>query len=279
MKLAKIPISEIEVFIERERNSEIHEMQHAHIEKFGQIQPIKVAVNKNKQGKKYLLVYGQGRVESAKSLGQREIEAIIDERLTEVEHIEQWFTENNSRRDLSPYDTARILVEERDAGTSLQELANRFRLSTGYASHMIKIFKKGSHKLKSRLSKKTKHKRKTDKKELKMNQAAVIVSAFDDHKDQDAVVDTIEEMGITSTREIRTVVKKAKELKKEKEKEVSTDNLIRSIRTIEDDLKNTSDKYYAFFNRKELLRKAYETLCDDKFFLKIAEENKLSSLI
>lgn len=272
MRVAKILVDEIEPLIERGRDKERHKMQQAHIQGYGQIQPIKVTLNKNKTGKKYVLVYGQGRLESIKTLGHKEIDAIIDDKMTEVEHIEQWFTENNSRRDLTPYDIARILHEEKEAGASLQVLSDRFRLSPGYISGIIKVIKKGSLKLKGKISKTTKYKRKTNPKEIRMNQAVEIASAFDEHSKQDAIVDALEEMGITTTTGVRVAINKAKEL--EKSSGVTTDNLIKSLTNIEDDLKNRTEEYYKLFTQKEELRKAYEALTNDQFFLTLAKENK-----
>ena len=276
MKVLKIPITEIDVLISRGRNEETHQLQADHIKKFGLIHPIKVALNRDKNGKKYKLVYGQGRLESAKRLEFKEIDAILNEQLSPVEHIEQWFTENNSRMALSPYDAGRILAEERDAGASLQKLSDKYKLSCGYISLAIKVIKKGSPKLKSKISKQAKYKRKEKENELRMNNAGEIVSAFDDHASQDTIVDTIEKLNVSSAKDIREIIKVGKKIKKEEGQIASTDDLIRSIKSIEVDLKKSSEEHLALFNQQDVLRKVFKVLCNDDFFMRLVEENSIS---
>ena len=71
----------------------------------GQEQPILLS----KEGEKLVLVYGNGRLESAKKLGWDKIRADIKEGLTETQKMLLIFSENNEREHVSPFFTARVL--------------------------------------------------------------------------------------------------------------------------------------------------------------------------
>jgi len=66
---------------------------------YGQISPIVIS-------KKNLLIAGERRLEAAKRLGWRTINAIISERSSELERLELEVEENLQRRDFTPDEVA-----------------------------------------------------------------------------------------------------------------------------------------------------------------------------
>ena len=55
-------------------------------------------------------------------------------------------------------------------------------------------------------------------------------------------------------------------------------NNITKFRNIKIELKETTDKYYAIFNQKELLQKAYNKIVKNKTLKKMAQKHQLALL-
>src|SRR5258708_6093985 len=85
----------------------------ASMAKEGQLQSILLS----KEGDQLLLVYGNGRLESAKKLGWEKIRADVKEGLTESQKLVITLAENEEREDASPFYTAdlynRIMAVEK----------------------------------------------------------------------------------------------------------------------------------------------------------------------
>ena len=270
MHIKNILISNVDILIPRERNAERHEWQASHIAKYGQLHPIKVIPNPRKNGKKYLLVYGQGRLESAAHLGKKKIETTIDHEMSYIEAVEQWFTENVVRRELTAYDKAKVLKQLHDIGISIRDLAKRFCISPAYTKMLLRVFEKGSPKIHEQLQVKGPRK-------IQMAHAVRIVGSFDNFNDQEAIVRTLRKLGIHSQKTVEIIIEKAKNLKYTDTK-ISTEKLIKALRNIEIELRDKTDKYYTIFHQKELLEKAYTKLVKDKQFRKLAHVNQIALL-
>jgi len=80
------------------------------LRRYGQISPIVIS-------KKNLLIAGERRLEAAKRLGWRTINAVISERSGELERLELEVEENMQRRDFTPEEAA-------DASRKLYRLRN-----------------------------------------------------------------------------------------------------------------------------------------------------------
>src|SRR5262249_45569126 len=72
--------------------------------KEGQLQNILLS----KEGEKLVLVYGHGRLQSAKKLGWEKLRAEVKEGQTETQKLLMTLAENSDREDVSPFYTARL---------------------------------------------------------------------------------------------------------------------------------------------------------------------------
>ncbi len=201
-------------------------------------------------------------------LGKKKISAIIDHEMSYIEAVEQWFTENIVRRELTTYDKAKILKKMHDIGVGLNELTKRFCITPNYARMLLKFIEKGSPRI---------HKQIEKGKRLPMYQALRIVDSFDNFSDQEAIARALAKLGIRSQKAIKTVIDKAKQMK-HAETKISTEKLIKALHSIKSGLKNTTDKYYATFNQNEILQKAYTKLTKNRDFKKLASKHQLALL-
>ena len=155
-----IPVDRIRVLNPRVRDSKkFLEIQDS-IRKVGLKQPIKVSRAKGANGEaKYNLVYGQGRLEAFKALGQKEIPAIVTD-LSEQDSLILSLVENVARRQPRPAELFRAigkLVEDgypdaeigRKIGYSAQHVAKIRRLLTAGEERLLTAVETGRMPLKA----------------------------------------------------------------------------------------------------------------------------------
>lgn len=120
------------------------------IEAAGKVeQAIKV---REKGDGRFFLIIGSRRLAAVRKLGWTEIPAIIepaikdDAQALQVAVIDN-VTENLSRKNLSPYETARAFNTLRETGVKLAEMQKLTGYSQAYISNMVTIFTKISPKI------------------------------------------------------------------------------------------------------------------------------------
>src|SRR5260370_26880388 len=100
---ASVPIAQITVPEDaRPHTQEDIDSRAASMAREGQLENILLS----REGERLVLVYGHGRLESAKKLGWDKIRADIKEGLTETQKLLMILAENNEREDASPFFTA-----------------------------------------------------------------------------------------------------------------------------------------------------------------------------
>ncbi|MBD1577667.1 ParB/RepB/Spo0J family partition protein [Vibrio sp. S11_S32] len=111
----------------------------------GNIQPILIRPHPESLGR-YMLVYGEGRWLSHKSLGYNQIKALITTENDRNKLLNLQFVENVGRTDMSRLDEANALVQIQHASVAGEQLtqtdlAKVFGLKKSYVSRLIKLSK------------------------------------------------------------------------------------------------------------------------------------------
>lgn len=270
-QVKEINVSDIDVFIPRSRDAERHKWLLDSIMDLGLKDPI--AVTKDKITHKYRLVYGQGRLEAYKKAGQQSIPALVLD-LDESECYENWFTENRMRRSLNPLDQANIMKADRDRGDSLEEIARKYKVSTGYASSMISLMKRASPELKKRLSKAAKFKSAEHKSAITTGKASEITSAFPEHGDQDAIIEAMDDLKVKTTNEIRTVLRKSRQIKT-RGKPLTAQSIIKSINRMKADLASVNEWILTRTERVAQLKSIVQSLLRDTDLTRLLQKHKI----
>jgi ParB/RepB/Spo0J family partition protein len=123
-----VPVSQITVPADvRVHTQEDIDSRAASMAREGQAQPILLS----KEGEKLVLVYGNGRLESAKKLGWEKIRADVKEGLSETQKLMLTLAENEERENASPFYTAglyqRIMVAKSLSPEQLPDYLNKAR--------------------------------------------------------------------------------------------------------------------------------------------------------
>jgi ParB family chromosome partitioning protein len=134
-----VPISQITVPADvRVHTQEDIDSRAVSMAREGQAQPILLS----KEGEKLVLVYGNGRLESAKKLGWEKIRADVKEDLTETQKLMLTLAENEERENASPFYTAglykRIMAAE---GITSEQLPERLGKSRAAVYQYLAIAK------------------------------------------------------------------------------------------------------------------------------------------
>ena len=124
-----IPVSEVNVLNPRVRNQNIAEEIRRNIRNVGLKRPITVTLSASpKNGKKYDLVCGQGRLEAFIDAGETEIPAIVVEADKEDAHIMS-LVENIARRQNNPMELLQSITSLKKQGYDDTEIAGKTGLS------------------------------------------------------------------------------------------------------------------------------------------------------
>ena len=115
LELRMIPLERIDVLNPRERNSRVFEQIVGNIQSIGLKKPIIVTPRPGSDGERYLLICGEGRFKAFKTIGQREIPAMVTEVDDESAFIMS-LTENIARRKFSPLELLAGIEQLRDQG-------------------------------------------------------------------------------------------------------------------------------------------------------------------
>lgn len=146
-KLKDIPVDEIEVLNPRERNQQVFSSIVTNISRVGLKKPITVTQRDNlADGKRYLLVCGEGRLQAFKQLGQRTIPSIVLD-VSDEDAFIMSLTENIARRKISPIETVSTIMRLKSLGYSHDEIAAKVDLSREYVQGITTLMEHGEERL------------------------------------------------------------------------------------------------------------------------------------
>lgn len=247
--ITEIPLGQIDIPHPRERDGQEFRNLVNNIRQQGLLHPIKV----RRSGKeRYELVFGQGRLEACRELGWMLIPAMITDAMNDEELLLEWLTENLQRVRMSNRDKALNIKRLIDGyGYSRKEVAEKLGVSVATVSNLYTIAVRGSARVKETLD------------QGMVTSAGQIVKKFDAHTEQDRVLDTFQEEGVTTEQDRLA--------------------LLRSIKKGHVDIKDAltevrkEHKHYRKLHGLALMRHEkiithLDTLRQDKTFVKLARE-------
>ena len=145
--IALISIEDIHILNPRVRNQIIAEEIRQNIRSIGLKRPITVAPRKDsKNGKKYDLVCGQGRIEAYIAAGVTEIPAIVREVSEEDAHIMS-LVENIARRNNSALELLQSIKYLKGQGYADDAIAAKTNLGKDYIRGIIRLIEEGEEYL------------------------------------------------------------------------------------------------------------------------------------
>jgi ParB family chromosome partitioning protein len=145
--VALIPIEEIHILNPRVRNQIIAEEIRQNIRSVGLKRPITVAPRKDaKNGKKYDLVCGQGRIEAFIAAGETEIPAVVREVSEEDAHIMS-LVENIARRNSNALELLQSIKYLKSQGYADDAIAAKTNLGKDYIRGIIRLLEQGEEYL------------------------------------------------------------------------------------------------------------------------------------
>ncbi|MRR06978.1 MAG: ParB/RepB/Spo0J family partition protein [Deltaproteobacteria bacterium] len=151
--IALISIEDIHILNPRVRNQIIAEEIRQNIRSIGLKRPITVAPRKDsKNGKKYDLVCGQGRIEAFIAAGETEIPAVIREVSEEDAHIMS-LVENIARRNNSALELLQSIKYLKGQGYADDAIAAKTNLGRDYIRGIIRLLEDGEEYLVSAVEK------------------------------------------------------------------------------------------------------------------------------
>jgi len=148
-----IPIEDIHILNPRVRNQIIAEEIRQNIRNVGLKRPITVSHRKDiKNGKKYDLVCGQGRIEAFIAAGETEIPAIIRKVSEEDAHIMS-LVENIARRNCNSLELLQSIKYLKGQGYADDVIAAKTNLGKDYIRGIIRLLEQGEEYLVSAVEK------------------------------------------------------------------------------------------------------------------------------
>ncbi|MDR3500698.1 MAG: plasmid partitioning protein RepB C-terminal domain-containing protein [Parvibaculum sp.] len=141
-----VPVDQITVVNPRVRNKKVFREIVANIEDVGLKRPITVARRNGSEGPCYELVCGQGRLEAYRSLGQKEIPALVVEADSE-DCLVMSLVENLARRQHRAIDLLHDIEGLKRRGYGEADIADKTGLTLDYVRAVIKLLENGELKL------------------------------------------------------------------------------------------------------------------------------------
>jgi ParB family chromosome partitioning protein len=141
-----IPIELIALVSPRVRNKKIFKEIISNIAEIGLKKPITVARRGGPDGERYDLVCGQGRLEAYRSLGQKEIPALVIDADIEDCMIMS-LVENLARRQHRGIDLLRDIQGLKERGYDEIDIARKTGLTLEYVRGVIRLLENGEHRL------------------------------------------------------------------------------------------------------------------------------------
>lgn len=145
-ELQMIALDQIDVLNPRERNSRVFEQIVENIGAIGLKKPVVVTPRTGGDGRRYLLICGEGRLKAFRSLGQETIPAMVVEVDDESAFIMS-LTENIARRKFSPLELMVGVRQLQEQGYDKRAIAQKTGLSPEYVHGILHLLKNGEERL------------------------------------------------------------------------------------------------------------------------------------
>lgn len=145
--LQMIPVDQISVLNPRDRNGRVFEEIIGNIKSLGLKKPVTVTPRDDlEDGKHYLLICGEGRLKAFKSLGEKEIPALVV-RVNDEDAFIMSLTENIARRKYSALELLISIEQLSRQGYDKRVIAEKTGLSLDYIKGILLLFEKGEERL------------------------------------------------------------------------------------------------------------------------------------
>ncbi|HGM5016723.1 TPA: plasmid partitioning protein RepB C-terminal domain-containing protein [Pseudomonas aeruginosa] len=145
--LQMIPVDQIAVLNPRDRNGRVFEEIVGNIKNIGLKKPVTVTPRDGlEDGKRYLLICGEGRLKAFKSLGEKEIPALVVA-VNDEDAFIMSLTENIARRKYSALELLISIEQLSEQGYDKRVIAQKTGLSLDYIRGILLLFEKGEERL------------------------------------------------------------------------------------------------------------------------------------
>lgn len=146
-ELRMIPLDQISVLNPRERNALTFEEIIGNIKTIGLKKPVTVTPRDDlEDGKRYLLICGEGRLKAFKSLGEKKIPAMVVT-VSDEDALIMSLTENIARRKYSALELLISIEQLSQHGYDKHTIAEKTGLSLDYIKGILLLFEKGEDRL------------------------------------------------------------------------------------------------------------------------------------
>lgn len=146
-ELRMVPIDEIAVLNPRDRNGRVFEEIVGNIKDLGLKKPITVTPRNNlEDGKRYLVICGEGRVKAFKALGEKEIPALVVD-VNDEDALIMSLSENIARRAYRPLELLAGIGRLQQQGYDKKVIAQKTGLCAEYVKNIMFLLKNGEERL------------------------------------------------------------------------------------------------------------------------------------
>lgn len=181
-ELQMIPVDQIAVLNPRDRNGRVFEEIVGNIKNVGLKKPVTVTPRDDlEDGKCYLLICGEGRLKAFKSLGEKEIPALVV-RVNDEDAFIMSLTENIARRKYSALELLMSIEQLSQQGYDKRVIAQKTGLSLDYIKGILLLFEKSEERLLAAV----------EAGRVPLNVAITIAGASDEEEVQAALQDAYE---------------------------------------------------------------------------------------
>jgi ParB family chromosome partitioning protein len=146
-QLQMIPVDQITVLNPRDRNSRVFEEIVGNIKNLGLKKPVTVTPRDDlEDGKRFLLICGEGRLKAFKSLGEQEIPALVVQ-VNDEDAFIMSLTENIARRKYTAMELLISIEQLSQQGYDKRIIAEKTGLSFDYVRGILLLFEKKEERL------------------------------------------------------------------------------------------------------------------------------------
>ena len=180
--LQMIPVDQIAVLNPRDRNGRVFEEIVGNIKSIGLKKPVTVTPRDGlEDGKRFLLICGEGRLKAFRSLGEKEIPALVVA-VNDEDAFIMSLTENIARRKYSALELLVSIKDLSEQGYDKRVIAQKIGLSLDYIKGILLPFEKGEERLLAAV----------ESGRIPLNVAITIAGASDEETVQAALQDAYE---------------------------------------------------------------------------------------
>ena len=277
-EIRMIPIDRIDVLNPRERNRVVFEEIVGNIKAIGLKKPITVTPRPGSDGgERYLLICGEGRMKAFRSLGEKNIPALVVD-VTDENAFIMSLAENIARRQYRPLELLAGIEQMREQGYDKKAIAQKTGLTVEYVQGILLLLKNGEERLLVAV----------EKGRIPLNAALTIVGAGDDDKAVQAALQDAYESGKLRGKQLlqaRKVIERRQSLGRSvargtprKRESVTTSSLIRTYQKEVDRQRQMVKKAEFAQQRLLFVVSALRELLADENFTTLLRAEGLDSL-